>query len=128
MRRKRHTSSTPPPSGARDRGLVSLSCPDCFGVLRFEREGLHGHLLYACQVRHRYSLGSLLRAKESHVERTLWSSALLLKQLLYAYEDLRSEMKGAFPGNRKRVQRRMNEVRMQYLAIQKMIEASHALE
>jgi hypothetical protein len=97
-------------------------------VLHFEREGSHGHLLYRCQVDHRYTVGSLIDAKEAQLERTLWSSSLLLKQMLFAYEDLASEMKRAQPAVRKRLRRRMNEVRKQGLAIQGMIESSHAVE
>jgi hypothetical protein len=62
------------------------------------------------------------------LERALWSASLLLKQMLYAYEDLLSETKTTAKGDRKRVQQRINEVREQCLAIRKMIEASHAIE
>jgi hypothetical protein len=127
-RLKRRKTSRPPPSSLRESGLVPLSCPDCFGVLRFEREGQHGHLLYRCQVDHRYSLGSLLHAKEAQLERSLWSAALLLKQTLYAYEDLLSETRPTAKSERKHVQQRIHEVKEQCLAIQKMIEASHASE
>src|SRR5262249_41417486 len=115
-----------PPSTAHERGLVPISCPDCFGVLRFEREGPRGHLLYRCQVDHRYTVGSLLHAKEAQLERGLWSAALLLKQMAYAYEDLLDEMKNAPPRERKRVQERIKEVREQGIALHTMIEASHA--
>jgi hypothetical protein len=107
---------------------VPLSCPDCFGVLRFEREGPRGHLLYRCQVDHRYTVGSLLDAKEAQLERGLWSAALLLTQMLYAYEDLLDEMKTAPARERNRVHQRMKEVKKQCLAIRTMIEASHAPE
>ena len=107
---------------------MPLSCPDCFGVLRFEREGPHGHLLYRCQIDHRYAVGSLLEAKEDQLERTLWSASLLLKQLSYAYEDLLSEMNTAEGSDRTRLRLRMNEVKKQGLAIQAMIESSHVME
>ncbi len=118
----------PPPSATRQRGLVPLSCPDCFGVLHFEREGPHGHLLYVCQVDHRYSLPSLLHAMEAHLEKALWSSSLLLKQIEIAYQDLLDEMRKTAPAERKRAQRRIHEVRKQCLAIRAMIEATHAVE
>jgi hypothetical protein len=105
-----------------------VSCPDCFGVLRFEREGSHGHLLYRCQVDHRYTVSSLLHGKENQLERALWSASLLLKQMAYVYEDLLSEMTGSTAVERKRVQQRLKEVKKQRLAIQAMIEATHALE
>jgi hypothetical protein len=97
-------------------------------VLRFEREGSHGHLLYRCQVDHRYSVGSLIHSKEAQLERTLWSAALLLKQMLYCYEDLLSELKKVKGADRKRAQQRINEVRKQGVAIRAMIEATHAVE
>ena len=127
-RNRRKTTVHPPPSSKQESGLVPLSCPDCFGVLRYEREGQHGHLLYLCQVEHRYSISSLLRAKEAHLERSLWSATLLLKQMLFAYEDLLSETKNAKSAERKRIQRRINEVRKQCVAVRAMIEASHAVE
>jgi hypothetical protein len=37
---------------------------------------------------HRFTVGSLLEAKEDRLERTLWSASLLLEQLSFAYEDL----------------------------------------
>jgi len=127
-KRKRRASTSAPPSAARERGLVPLSCPDCFGVLQFEHEGAHGHLLYRCQVDHRYTRGSLLHAKEAQLERTLWSAILLLKQLAYAYEDLLGEMKNASGAERTRVRHRINEVRKQGLAIRAIIEASHVVD
>jgi hypothetical protein len=132
--RPRTASNTAPFSATRESQLVPLSCPDCFGVLRFEREGPRGHLVYCCQVDHRYSPTSLLYAKEAQLERTLWSAALLLKQMGYAYQDLLEEMnrtkgsertKGA---ERAGVRRRINEVRKHCLAIRAMIEATHALQ
>ena len=128
MARTRRNASRPPPSSTHESGLVPLSCPDCFGVLRFEREGPRGHLLYRCQVEHRFTIGSLLQAKETHLEWALWSAALLLKQMSYVYEDLLSEMKKINGSERKRAQHRMNELRKQGLAIQAMIENSHVLE
>jgi hypothetical protein len=125
---KRKASSHPPPSSRRESGLVPISCPDCFGVLRFEREGSRSHLLYVCQVDHRYTVGSLLHAKEAQLERALWSAVLLLKQMLFAYEDLLSELNKVNHAERKRVQRRVNEVRKQCFAIQAMIEDSHVVE
>ena len=126
--RPRTASNTVPHSATRESQLVPLSCPDCFGVLRFEREGPRGHLVYCCQVDHRYSQNSLLYAKEAQLERTLWSAALLLKQMGYAYQDLLEEIKSTRGAERTRVRRRINEVRKQGLAIRAMIEATHALQ
>ena len=126
--RKRRISSRPPPSSVQDAKLVPLSCPDCFGVLSYEREGSHGHLLYRCQVDHRYAIGSLLQAKEGQLERILWSAALTLKQLAYAYEDLLSELKHAKGTERRRAERRIKEVLKQSLAVRAMIEATNVVE
>lgn len=128
MKKRRRRAPTAPPSSKRAFNLVPLSCPDCFGVLHFEREGNHGHLLYRCQVDHRYAMASLVHAKESQLERTLWSASLLLLQLSYVYEDLLREMKRAPPAERARMGRRIQEVRKQGLAIRAMIEASHAAD
>ncbi len=127
MKRNRAARASPP-SARRESNLVPLSCPDCFGVLRYEREGPHSHLLYRCQVDHRYTINSLLRAKESQLERVLWSAVLLLTQMVYAYEDLFREMKQTPDAERRRVRRRLNEARKQCVAIRSMIEATHAAE
>ena len=124
LRRKKSAPS--PPSATRGTHLVPLSCPDCFGVLRFEREGRKDHLMYRCQVDHRYAPASLLHAKEAQLERTLWSAVLLLLQTGYVYDDVLDEKT---PGvQQTRVQRRVNELKKQCLAIQAMIETTHADE
>jgi hypothetical protein len=105
--------------------LVPLSCPDCGGVLHLENEGAHSFRLFVCQINHRYSGGSLLHAKETQLERTLWSAHVLLKQMLIAYEQTLDEISTA---DGKMVRRRLNEVRKQCLAVRAMIEATHAVE
>jgi len=105
--------------------LVPLSCPDCGGVLHVENEGQHSFRLFVCQIDHRYSTRSLLHAKETKLERTLWSAHVLLKQMLIAYEHALGEMPST---EGETVRRRINEVRKQCLAIRTMIEATHALE
>jgi hypothetical protein len=45
-----------------------------------------------------------------------------------AYQDLLDEVKNTPPADRQRVQRRIKEVRKQCLAVQAIIEASHAVE
>lgn len=118
----------PSPRRSSDSHLVPLSCPDCFGVLSIEREGTHQHQLFRCQVDHRYSLRSMIKAKEAQLERTLWSACLLLLQMVTAHELLDKELKQAKSRERALLRRRLNEVRKQCLAIRAMIEASHALE
>jgi len=127
-RSRRGVPATPPPSGSKEQALVPVSCPDCFGVLHFEREGPNGHLIYRCQVDHRYGIGSLLQAKETQLERTLWSAVLLLHQTVLAYEDYLAELGRHERVDRRHIQRRIQEVRRQCLAIRAMIEASHAME
>ena len=82
--------------------------------------------MYRCQVDHRYAPASLLHAKEAQLERTLWSAVLLLLQTGYVYDDVLDEKT---PGvQQTRVQRRINELKKQCLAIQAMIETTHAGE
>lgn len=115
------------PSASHGQIPPPLSCPDCAGVLSFDQEGSRGHRIYACQVGHRYSTPSLLHSKETQLERTLWSAAVLLKQMGDAYEHQLKEM-SPDDTHTKRVQRRINEVRKQGLAIRAMIEATHAAQ
>lgn len=96
-------------------------------MLSFNQEGQRGHRLYVCQVDHRYSIASLLHSKETQLERTLWSAAVLLKQMGDAYEQQFKEMSRE-DSDRKRVQRRIREVEKQSLAIRAMIEATHAVQ
>src|SRR5262249_12877028 len=112
----------------RERGLVPISCPDCSGVLRLEEEGAHEYRLYVCQISHRYSMRSLIHAKEAQVERILWSASVFLKQMLLVYQEALGTPKQWSPAERKSMQRRIHEVRKQTLAIRAMIEATHPHE
>ena len=124
MKRRTKPSSSPAaPHGAHS---PPLSCPDCSGVLDFGQEGRRGHRSYVCQVGHRYSTLSLLTGKETQLERVLWSATVLLKQMGDAYEQLLKEMQRT-DSDRKRVQRRIHEVRKQCLAIRAIIETTHAV-
>lgn len=87
--------------------VLPLSCPDCSGVLSVDQEGPRGRRLYACQVGHWYSTTSLLHSKETQLERTLWSAAVLLKQMGDAYELLLKDMSRE-DSERKQVQRRLH--------------------
>jgi hypothetical protein len=49
-------------------------------------------------------------------------------QMEYGYEDLLKEMKQVSGPERKRLQRRLHEVRKQSLAIREIIEATHAAQ
>lgn len=124
MKRRMKSSSS---SASHETNPPPLSCPDCSGVLSVDQEGPRGHRFYACQVGHRYSTTSLLHSKETQLERTLWSAAVLLKQMGDAYEQHLQEMPRE-DSDRKRVQRRIREVRKQGLAIRTMIEATHAVQ
>ncbi|OQW32798.1 MAG: hypothetical protein A4E19_05425 [Nitrospira sp. SG-bin1] len=104
--------------------VVPLSCPDCSGVLRMNREGRHKHVVYRCQVDHRYTPNSLLEAKEKQVERVLWSAVVLLKQLDEAYGHMLKDMPAE--ADRQSLQRRVQEAARQCLAIRAMIESTHA--
>jgi hypothetical protein len=123
---KRRAKSSPSPA-SQETHPPPLSCPDCSGVLSFDQEGPRGHRFYTCQVGHRYSTTSLLHSKETQLERTLWSAAVLLKQMGDAYEQQLKET-AREDSDRKRVQRRIHEVRKQGLAIRAMIEATHAAQ
>ena len=107
--------------------VVLQSCPHCAGVLQFTEEGTQRFHLYCCQIGHRYSTSSLLHSKETQLERSLWSAAVLLKQMVDTYQQLLKEMPRAVAG-RKVVQRRIKEVRKQSLAIQGIIETTHVAQ
>ncbi len=125
--KRRRTKPSSTGRGSLETHPTPQSCPDCAGVLRLDQEGSHGHRLYVCQVGHRYSATSLLDSKELQLERTLWSAAVLLKQMGAAYEQLLKGMSRS-DSERKRVQRRIDEVRKQSLAIRMIIEATNAVQ
>ncbi|MBX3301821.1 MAG: hypothetical protein KF693_06385 [Nitrospira sp.] len=112
------------PHTAHHARVVPQSCPDCAGVLQLAEEGHQQYILYCCQIGHRYSTSSLLHSKEAQLERSLWSAAVLLKQMGDAYQQLLKEMPRAM-ASRKAVQRRIKEVRKQSLAIRGIIETTH---
>jgi hypothetical protein len=60
--------------------LSPITCPDCIGVLSTRVEE-PAHVQFECQVGHRYSLHSVLEAKERQVETELWSAVALLKHI-----------------------------------------------
>ena len=125
MKKRRRPTPDPPPSATGRAKVVSLSCPDCAGVLHIEEEGPRDHHVFCCQVGHRYAGQSLLQAKEEQLERVLWSAAVLLKQLGDAYERSFKERPG-MSHEQKSAQRRIREVRKQSLAMRAIIEGSHA--
>jgi hypothetical protein len=128
MKKSPRRSRSPDSSVIRERGLVPVSCPDCSGVLRQDEEGAHEYRLYICQINHRYSTRSLIQAKETQVEHVLWSACVFLKQMLFVYQEALRTMKQWSLAERKSMQRRMQEVRKQHLAIQAMIQETHTME
>ena len=101
MKKARRRGKSAHPSTLVTRELVPLSCPDCSGVLSFEEEGAHEYRIYVCQIDHRYSMRSLVQAKEAQLERVLWPANVLLKQLLFVYQEAVSAMKHWTPAERK---------------------------
>lgn len=66
------------PGGSRDEHTspTMIGCPACAGSLAIEQDhAAHPHLV--CNVGHRFSLESLLEAKEEELERALWSAVVL---------------------------------------------------
>ena len=114
-------------SPEKDPALTPLSCPDCGGVLRVEQEVSHSLKLYVCQIDHRYSGMTLFQAKEDHIEYTLWSAVVQLKQLQMLYETLRGGKVLPAGIQRKRIERRIREVERHRTTIQALIEDTNLL-
>jgi hypothetical protein len=117
-----------PPAHKQKSLLVPLSCPDCAGILSRQVEGPRRYPVYHCQIDHRYSLRSLLQAKEKQLENSLWSVVVLMKHVESVYEQLKLDAGQARSGDHKRVQQRLAEVDRHRAAILAMIEAAHVLE
>lgn len=67
--------------------FTGISCPECAGVLRVQREG-HGNLRFICRVGHTQSVDELLTGKEEKIESDLWAVVRGLEELGALLEDL----------------------------------------
>ena len=108
------------------RHLCPVSCPDCNGVLSIE-ESTEGYLFFRCQIGHRYSIRSVIQAKEDQLEHTLRSATVQSKQLQDLYETC---MQGPdlLDRDREGLRRRLAELTEQERSILAILEGSHAAD
>jgi hypothetical protein len=105
---------------------TEFTCPDCIGVLLLEMDQ-NDHRGYVCQVGHRFTTKSLLAAKEKEVEKTLWAAAALMGHI----RDVNGRLLKEIPrGDKQRrpLQRRIREAKMQRSTLVRMVENTHAAE
>jgi two-component system chemotaxis response regulator CheB len=67
--------------------VTGVTCPDCAGVLRVQREG-HATLRFICRVEHTMSVDELLAGKEEKIENDMWAVVRTLEELAVLLEDL----------------------------------------
>ncbi len=106
--------------------LVSLSCPDCGGVLSQTREGPGSLLFFVCQIEHRYTAASLFQKKEEKLEEALWSGVVQSKQLRSLYETILKEDVLPAGIDRDTVQRRVDQLRRQENEIRAVVTDTSA--
>lgn len=97
-----------------------LGCPDCSGVLSVEKEGAEGHLRYTCHVGHRFSLNSLVEAKENQLEEAFWSVVSLLQHIGMICTEVKNHSDST--DLRSRTQARIKQVQEHEKAIRVLIE------
>ena len=105
--------------------LCPVSCPDCNGVLSIETSAGQP-LSFRCQIGHRYSISSGIRAKEDQLEHTLRSAAVQLTQLQHLYQ-LHMQDPDVIDSDHQQMTRRLAEVTEQRRSILAVIEDSHAV-
>lgn len=105
--------------------LCPVSCPDCNGVLSIETS-TGQPLSFRCQIGHRYSMSSGIRAKEDQLEHTLRSAAVQLTHLQHLYQ-LHLQDSDLIDSDRQQMTRRLAEVTEQRRSILAVIEESHAV-
>jgi hypothetical protein len=77
--------------GERPTGMI---CPDCGGSLVVRaiaddvRDG--DGLVFTCRVGHVFGLEDLLRGKEAHIERSMWSAVFAYEELVAILRNLES--------------------------------------
>ena len=115
------------PSGISESDELSatmIGCPACAGVLALAEEASSKpHLM--CSIGHRFSLESLLEAKEDEVEKSLWSAVALLSSLDMVIRRLlehrEKEHRGVF---NEALQKRLAQARLHAEQLRAMVEDS----
>ena len=107
--------------------LVPLSCPDCRGVLSQTQEGPQALPFFECQIQHRFTAVSLVRAKEGKLNETLWSSVTQSKQLRCLYETLLKEEVLPHDISRTMLQRRIDQLARQESQIRAVVTDTSAV-
>ena len=107
--------------------LISLSCPDCGGVLSEKRAGPKKMPFYMCQIKHRYTAVSLFEGKEYRLEATLCAGLTQSKQLAVLYKEMLKT--GSLPPGitRTSIQRRIRELKRHETEMGTLLTDAHLL-
>ncbi|MGD9725885.1 MAG: hypothetical protein AB7V39_05770 [Nitrospiraceae bacterium] len=99
-----------------------IGCPACAGVLAMGKDqgSVRPHLM--CSVGHRFSLDSLLEAKEEELEKAMWSAMSLFAHLDMIIQKL-LEQPGTDNGKlREALEKRMAQGRREAAQLRAMVE------
>jgi hypothetical protein len=112
----------PPPHNSRP---TLVGCPDCAGVVSVRVD--NGSREYVCQIGHRYSIFSVVAAKEEQLERTLWEAVSLLEHVEILMTECRNDpaSRDANPQLAAEVARRQTQVQQQREQLRQLIEDGH---
>lgn len=102
-----------------------ISCPGCIGVLSLVKVEDTGHLEMTCTVGHKFSLQSLLAAKEEELERGLWSVVALLEHVEMVNRFMLNQLdQAAAPAIQDRLKARIARIQVHKHQIRQIIEES----
>jgi hypothetical protein len=102
---------------------VLITCPGCAGVLSLVHESATEHTHYTCQVGHRFTLPSLLAAKEEEVEKTLWAAMAFLEHVeIITHGYLDESAQSGLAIDRSGMKGRLCQVAEQRVALRKLID------
>lgn len=69
--------------------LAAVSCPECGGPIWEQKE--NGITSYECQVKHKFTLKSLLSSQDDNIEDSLWHATMVLEQRARMFSEMAND-------------------------------------
>jgi len=108
-------------SNGDDLDPTMIGCPACAGVLALVQDD-SANCRLICSVGHRFSVESLLEAKEEELEKTMWSSIALLAHVDMVIQKLLQQPGGTDQNRREALKKRIDQARLHARQLRDMIE------
>ena len=111
------------PKPSADAEPTLIGCPACSGVSSLVPDGSRTHAHLVCTVGHQFSLPSVLEAKESELEKSLWAAISQLEHIDMAAQLLFDQIdRHALSLNGSDLRARAEQARQQGQLIRRIIE------